>query len=75
MPTAGTEPARTAYVGDELDLDATAAVTAGPVGVWLDRTGARRRDGDDDLAGIRVIERLADLSAVLGLTEASPPPA
>ncbi|MBC7292231.1 MAG: HAD family hydrolase, partial [Actinotalea sp.] len=30
----GTEPARTAYVGDELDVDALGAVTAGLVGVW-----------------------------------------
>jgi putative hydrolase of the HAD superfamily len=38
----GTDPARTAYVGDELDLDALGAVRAGLVGVWLDRPGARR---------------------------------
>ena len=41
----GTDPARTVYVGDELDVDAAAAVAAGLVGVWLDRPGARRRPG------------------------------
>ncbi|MCV2394011.1 HAD family hydrolase [Actinotalea sp. M2MS4P-6] len=38
----GTDPARTVYVGDELDIDAVAAVRAGLVGVWLDRPGTRR---------------------------------
>lgn len=38
----GTDPARTAYVGDELDIDARGAAAAGLVGVWLDRPGARR---------------------------------
>ena len=36
----GTEPARTAYVGDELDVDAQGARAAGLVGIWLDRPGA-----------------------------------
>jgi putative hydrolase of the HAD superfamily len=38
----GTDPARTLYVGDELDLDARAAVAAGLFGAWLDRPGTRR---------------------------------
>ncbi|MHA3948013.1 HAD family hydrolase [Cellulomonas bogoriensis] len=38
----GTEPAATVYVGDELDVDAVAAVAAGLRGVWLDRPGPRR---------------------------------
>ncbi len=38
----GTDPSRTLYVGDELDLDARAAVRAGLYGAWLDRPGTRR---------------------------------
>ena len=38
----GTEPARTAYVGDEPTVDALAAHEAGLTGVWLDRPGHRR---------------------------------
>ena len=38
----GTDPARTAYVGDEPDVDALAASEAGLVGVWLDRPGRER---------------------------------
>lgn len=33
----GFAPAETAYVGDELDIDAVAATRAGLVGFWLDR--------------------------------------
>ncbi|MBX3028965.1 MAG: HAD-IA family hydrolase [Chloroflexi bacterium] len=71
----GTEPTRTVYVGDELDIDAVAAVAAGLVGVWLDRTGARGLDADGWPAGVRVIERLDELSMVLGLPTAVSPPA
>ena len=38
----GTDPARTAYVGDEPDVDARAAAEAGLIGIWLDRPGTRR---------------------------------
>jgi putative hydrolase of the HAD superfamily len=41
----GTEPARTAYVGDEPTVDALAAYEAGLAGVWLDRAGHRRGPG------------------------------
>ncbi|GAB2486498.1 HAD family hydrolase [Promicromonospora xylanilytica] len=41
----GTEPARTAYVGDEPAVDALAAHQAGLTGVWLDRAGHRRGPG------------------------------
>ncbi|WP_448061445.1 HAD family hydrolase [Cellulomonas hominis] len=64
----GTDPARTAYVGDELDIDASAAVAAGLVGVWLDRPallpGPTRPHGP---AGpdVLVVHTLADLVAVL----------
>ncbi|WP_024287818.1 HAD family hydrolase [Cellulomonas sp. KRMCY2] len=69
----GTEPARTAYVGDELDVDARAAVAAGLSGVWVDRPGPRRVEvPDDDIAaareaGILVVTSLTDLPAALGL--------
>lgn len=71
----GTDPARTAYVGDELDIDALAAVAAGLIGVWLDRTGARGLDVDGLLDGVRVIERLDELPAVLGIATTVVPPA
>jgi putative hydrolase of the HAD superfamily len=41
----GTDPARTAYVGDEPTVDALAAREAGLTGVWLDRAGHRRGPG------------------------------
>lgn len=69
----GTEPARTAYVGDELDVDARAARAAGLVGIWLDRPGARRLPVlPQDLAaaqeaGVRVIASLDQLPEVLTL--------
>lgn len=67
----GTAPARTAYVGDELDVDAVAAREAGLVGVWLDRPGPRRVPVTDaDLAAARVVRigTLAELPPVIGLT-------
>lgn len=69
----GTDPARTAYVGDELDVDARAAVAAGLVGVWLDRPGARRAvvPPEEQLAarraGVHVISSMADLPGVIGI--------
>ncbi len=66
----GTDPARTAYVGDELDVDAVAARSAGLVGVWLDRPGPRRVPVDDaDVAasGVVVVRGLDGLTAALGL--------
>jgi putative hydrolase of the HAD superfamily len=65
----GTDSARTAYVGDELDIDARAAAAAGLVGVWLARPhlGAKGAQGlvpgPDDV----VIRSLAELPGVLGL--------
>jgi putative hydrolase of the HAD superfamily len=41
----GTEPSRTAYVGDEPAVDALAARQAHLTGVWLDRAGHRRGPG------------------------------
>ncbi|GEL95483.1 HAD family hydrolase [Cellulomonas composti] len=64
----GTDPARTAYVGDEADIDALAARDAGLVGVWLDRPGARRVVVDvDAVRGVHVISSLDELPAALGL--------
>ncbi|QAY71665.1 HAD family hydrolase [Xylanimonas protaetiae] len=69
----GTDPARTAYVGDEPDVDARAAAEAGLVGVWLDRPGVRRGGPSagtpDDAAhpGVHRITGLDELGGVLGL--------
>ena len=66
----GTEPGRTAYVGDELDVDAAAARAAGLVGVWLDRPGARRLPVSDEqiaTAGVLTVQSLDQLPAALGL--------
>lgn len=69
----GTEPHRTAYVGDELDVDAVAAARAGLIGVWVDRPGLRRPDVTDvavDHArdhGVLVVDSLTHLPGALGL--------
>jgi putative hydrolase of the HAD superfamily len=66
----GTEPARTAYVGDELDVDAQAARDAGLVGVWIDRPGERRvaiPEPDAEAPGVIVIRSLDELPPALGL--------
>ena len=68
----GTDPARTLYVGDELDLDARAAIAAGLYGAWIDRPGTRRGGvhQEDPAAaaadGVVVISALAELDALLG---------
>lgn len=67
------DPASAAYVGDELDIDARAAVDAGlALGVWLDRPGARHdghrggAQGMDGLgAGVVRVEGLAGLLALV----------
>jgi putative hydrolase of the HAD superfamily len=69
----GTRPARTAYVGDELEVDAMGAAAAGLVGVWLDRPDARRGGAwaEDEAAardaGVLVIRSLTELSSQLGI--------
>ena len=69
----GTAPERTAYVGDELDIDARAAVSAGLIGVWVDRPGERRITIPDEHiaaareAGVLVIRSLTELPGLLGL--------
>ncbi len=63
----GTDPARTAYVGDELDVDARGALAAGLVGVWLDRPGTRRGGPHPEdpasarASGVHVVHGLDDL--------------
>jgi putative hydrolase of the HAD superfamily len=42
----GTEPGRTLYVGDNLEIDAVGATAAGMVGIWLNRNG-RGAEGYD----------------------------
>ena len=72
----GTEPGRTAYVGDELDVDARAAVAAGLRGIWVDRPGPRRVPVHDAevaaarAAGVEVLTSLAELPSLLGLGQA-----
>jgi putative hydrolase of the HAD superfamily len=66
----GTDPARTAYVGDELDVDASAARAAGLTGIWLDRPGGRRLPiSAEQIAesGVLVVRSLDELPAALGL--------
>jgi putative hydrolase of the HAD superfamily len=69
----GTAPERTAYVGDELDTDARAAVAVGMVGVWVDRPGERRTAiPEADIAaareaGVHVVASLSEVPGVLGL--------
>jgi len=71
----GTDPARTAYVGDELDVDAVAARHAGLTGVWLDRPGPRRVPVSEEevaASGVLVIRGLGELTGVLGMSTGSP---
>ncbi|WP_449384981.1 HAD family hydrolase [Cellulomonas soli] len=69
----GTDPARTVYVGDELDVDARGALAAGLIGAWLDRPGERRggahpEDPDQARAsGVQVVRSLAELGDLLGV--------
>jgi putative hydrolase of the HAD superfamily len=59
----GSDPSRTAYVGDELDVDALGAADAGLVGVWLDRSGS-----DDALTGrVLRVSTLSDVPRALDL--------
>ncbi len=65
----GTAPSRTAYVGDELDVDARAATAAGLIGVWLDRPGIGLKGTDrlEPEPGEAVIRSLDALPDALGL--------
>jgi putative hydrolase of the HAD superfamily len=57
----GAAPARTAYVGDDLVVDALAAREAGLTGIWLDRRGTW--DGGD--VGVPVVRSLGELGRLL----------
>lgn len=57
----GLDPERTAYVGDNLEVDALGAAAAGLIGIWLDRSGP---DGMVP-AGIERITSLTALPALL----------
>ncbi|GEL98612.1 HAD family hydrolase [Cellulomonas terrae] len=66
----GTAPERTAYVGDELDVDAVAARAAGLLGIWVDRPGGRRlplTDAEIAAADVRTIHSLDELPSALDL--------
>ncbi|WP_034648725.1 HAD family hydrolase [Cellulomonas sp. HZM] len=67
----GTDPARTAYVGDDVVLDAIASRDAGLVGVWIDRPGDRRHTvTDEQLAAVQArITSLRELPALLGVSQ------
>jgi putative hydrolase of the HAD superfamily len=60
----GTEPGRTAYVGDSVDLDVEGSLAYGMVPIWLDRWG----DPWDPPEGVHRIESLTELPPLLGLT-------
>ncbi|WP_370526214.1 HAD family hydrolase [Cellulomonas sp. JH27-2] len=66
----GTEPARTAYVGDDVVLDAIASRDAGLVGIWLDRPGDRRIPVSHDQAAA-VQARITSLDELPGLLRIS----
>jgi putative hydrolase of the HAD superfamily len=59
----GSNPSRTAYVGDELDVDAQGALEAGLVGVWLDRSGSTHGTP----TAVLTVRSLADVPQVLDL--------
>lgn len=69
----GTAPGRTAYVGDEPDVDARAAADAGLLGFWLDRPGLVRsgihadKPGFAPHDGVQRITSLDELADALGL--------
>ncbi len=59
----GTARPRTAYVGDEFDIDAAAASAAGLVGVWCERAGLRAPVPDADIRAAGV-DRVTSLTSV-----------
>lgn len=73
----GSTPARTAYVGDELDVDAHGARSAGLVGIWLARSGQVGQPGQPGQPGaaatkagrdgVLVAHSLLDLPELLDL--------
>lgn len=64
----GLDPALVAYVGDERDIDAHAAVDAGlAYGIWLDRPGGHPQPGGIG-EGVARVATLLDVTAALALT-------
>ncbi|MCC3278903.1 HAD family hydrolase [Arthrobacter sp. zg-Y40] len=64
----GAAPERTAYVGDNLRVDAAGAVAAGLLGVWLDRTDNPSPVREDSMpvpADVHTIGSLAELPGLL----------
>lgn len=62
---AGVEPAAVLHIGDDLDLDVRAALSAGMRAAWLRRTDRRHPPASEAPAGVGVFENLADLDAHL----------
>jgi putative hydrolase of the HAD superfamily len=56
----GFAPGEVAYVGDELDIDAQAAVAVGLTGIWLDRNAG----ADEPPPGILRISNLSEIALV-----------
>lgn len=56
----GVPASDTAYIGDELDIDALAATQAGLTGIWLDRVG------DHSVGYPREVARVTSLTQLLG---------
>jgi putative hydrolase of the HAD superfamily len=62
----GLEPARTAYVGDNLPVDAVGASAAGLRGIWLARAGTSGTPGQAPPPTVTTITSLTGLVAALG---------
>ncbi|MCQ1952996.1 HAD family hydrolase [Arthrobacter sp. zg-Y238] len=63
----GSTPERTAYVGDNLQVDAVGAAGAGLVGVWLDRTGNPSPVRDERAAAPSEVPTIGSLGELLEL--------
>ncbi len=63
----GVEPGSAVYIGDRLATDAMGAAAAGLTGVWLDRSGGATAAEVAAAAGagVRIIQSLAELPAVI----------
>ncbi|MCQ1995128.1 HAD family hydrolase [Arthrobacter sp. zg-Y1171] len=63
----GSRLERTAYVGDNLQVDAVGAAGAGLLGVWLDRTGNPSPVRDDGAAAPSEVHTIGSLGELLEL--------
>lgn len=66
---AGVAPAAVLHVGDDLDLDVRAALSAGMRAAWLRRTDRKHPPAEDAPAGVGVYENLLELDARLASDE------